>query len=77
MVPSWIEDFCEDVAAVRSSGRPALILHCAEDGILPIDATGRRFHRAFPEADYVEADGATHGLLWTHASEVDEAFVRA
>ncbi|GAB3567590.1 hypothetical protein GCM10027445_16100 [Amycolatopsis endophytica] len=31
------------------------------------------FHAAFPEADYVEIDGAPHGLLWTHADEVNTA----
>jgi non-heme chloroperoxidase len=80
VVPSWIEDFREDVEAVRASGKPALILHGTKDNILPIDASGRRFHQAFPEADYVEIDGAPHGLLWTHTGEVNEAlltFVRA
>ncbi|WP_026931329.1 alpha/beta fold hydrolase [Glycomyces tenuis] len=80
VVSSWIEDFREDVEAVRASGRPALILHGTKDDILPIDASGRRFHKAFPEADYVEVEGAPHGLLWTHTDEVNEAlltFVRA
>ncbi|MFI7669137.1 alpha/beta fold hydrolase [Nocardia sp. NPDC049526] len=76
VVSSWIEDFRDDVAAVRASGKPALILHGTKDNILPIDATGRPFHEAFPEADYVEVDGAPHGLLWTHAAEVNEALLR-
>ena len=73
VVPSWIEDFRADIEAVRAAGKPALILHGTADNILPIDATGRRFHTAFPEADYVEIDGAPHGLLWTHADEVNAA----
>ncbi|WP_433756234.1 alpha/beta fold hydrolase [Nocardia sp. CA-135398] len=76
VVSSWIEDFRDDVAAVRASGKPALILHGTSDNILPIDATGRPFHQAFPEADYVEVEGAPHGLLWTHAAEVNEALLR-
>ncbi|GAB3160963.1 bromoperoxidase [Myceligenerans halotolerans] len=75
VVPTWIEDFRDDVAAVRASGRPALILHGTKDNILPIDATGRPFHEALPEAEYVEVDGAPHGLLWTHAAEVNEALL--
>ncbi|GAB4084969.1 bromoperoxidase [Myceligenerans cantabricum] len=75
VVPTWIEDFRDDVAAVRASGKPALILHGTADNILPIDATGRPFHAALPEADYVEIDGAPHGLLWTHAAEVNEALL--
>ncbi|HEX7301476.1 alpha/beta hydrolase [Lentzea sp.] len=71
VVPSWIEDFTGDVAAVQASGKPALIAHGTADNILPIDATGRPFHAAFPEAEYVEIDGAPHGMLWTHAEEVN------
>ena len=75
MVPAWIEDFRADVEAVRAAEKPALILHGDKDNILPIDATGRRFHKAFPEADYIEIAGAPHGLLWTHAEEVNEALL--
>ncbi len=71
VVSSWIEDFTDDVAAVRASGKPALIAHGTEDNILPIDATGRPFHEAFPEAEYIEIEGAPHGMLWTHAEEVN------
>lgn len=73
VVPAWLEDFRGDVEAVRASAKPALILHGTKDNILPIDATARRFHKAFPEADYVEVEGAPHGLLWTHAEEVNAA----
>lgn len=77
VVPTWIEDFRKDVAAVRDSGgKPTLILHGTADNILPIDATGRRFHEAVPEAEYVEIDDAPHGLLWTHAAEVNEVLLR-
>ncbi|GAA2136133.1 alpha/beta hydrolase [Streptomyces synnematoformans] len=73
VVPAWIEDFRADVEAVRASGKPALILHGTADKILPIDATARRFRRGLPEAQYVEIEGAPHGLLWTHADEVNAA----
>ena len=71
VVPTWIEDFTADVAAVRASGIPTLIVHGTADRILPIDATGRPFHAAFPEAEYVEIEDAPHGMLWTHAAEVN------
>jgi non-heme chloroperoxidase len=80
VVSSWLEDFTADVAAVRASGKPALIAHGTSDNILPIDATGRPFHAAFPEAEYVEIEGAPHGMLWTHADEVNAVllpFIRA
>lgn len=73
VVPTWIEDFRGDVDAVRAAGKPTLILHGTKDNILPIDATARRFHEAVPDADYVEVEGAPHGLLWTHADEVNAA----
>ena len=73
VVSSWIEDFRADIEAVRASGKPVLILHGTADNILPIDATARRFRKALPDAVYVEVEGAPHGLLWTHAEEVNDA----
>ncbi|MCQ1954609.1 alpha/beta fold hydrolase [Arthrobacter sp. zg-Y238] len=75
VVPTWIEDFRADVDAVRESGKPVMILHGTADNILPIDATARRFRKLVPAADYVEIDGAPHGLLWTHAGEVNKALL--
>jgi pimeloyl-ACP methyl ester carboxylesterase len=71
VVPTWIEDFTEDVAAVAASGKPVLIAHGTKDNILPIDLTGRVFSKAVPQAEYVEIDGAPHGMLWTHDEEVN------
>jgi pimeloyl-ACP methyl ester carboxylesterase len=73
VVPSWIEDFRADVAAVAAAAKPTLILHGTKDNILPIDATARRFRKAVPHAEYVEVEGAPHGLLWTHTAEVNAA----
>ena len=75
VVSSWIEDFRADVEAVRATGKPTLILHGTADKILPIDATARRFRQVLPEAEYVEIDGAPHGLLWTHADEVTKVLL--
>lgn len=47
-------------------------MHGTSDNILPIDATGRRFTQALPAAEYVEIEGAPHGLLTTHTAEVNE-----
>lgn len=75
VVPTWLEDFRPDVEAVASSGLPTLILHGTADNILPIDATARRFKDLVPQATYVEVEDAPHGLLWTHADEVNEALL--
>jgi pimeloyl-ACP methyl ester carboxylesterase len=71
-VPTWVTDFRGDIPKIDV---PSLILHGTADNILPIDATARPFHRLLPSAEYVEIDGAPHGLLWTHAEEVNEALL--
>ncbi|MFC8432294.1 alpha/beta fold hydrolase [Streptomyces sp. NPDC057253] len=71
-VPTWITDFRADVAKIDV---PALILHGTADRILPIDSTGRPFHALLPSAEYVEIEGAPHGLLWTHHEEVTSALL--
>ena len=73
VVPAWLEDFRGDVEAVRAAGKPTLILHGTKDNILPINATARRFRALVPAADYVEIEDAPHGLLWTHADDVNSA----
>ncbi len=70
--PTWLTDFREDIPKIDV---PALIVHGTADNILPIDATGRRFAKALPSAEYLEIDGAPHGMLWTHAAEVNEALL--
>ncbi|WP_406636158.1 alpha/beta fold hydrolase [Pseudarthrobacter quantipunctorum] len=71
--PTWLTDFRDDIPKIDV---PALILHGTADNILPIDSTGRLFAKALPSAEYVEIEGAPHGLLWTHAAEVNEALLR-
>ena len=70
--PTWLTDFRGDIEKIDV---PALIVHGTADNILPIDATGRRFAKALPTATYVEIDGAPHGMLWTHAGEVNEVLL--
>ncbi|WP_431247204.1 alpha/beta fold hydrolase [Leifsonia xyli] len=69
---TWFTDFRADIEKIDV---PALILHGTADNILPIDATARPFHALLPQAEYVEVEGAPHGLLWTHAAEVTEALL--
>jgi peroxiredoxin len=69
---TWLTDFRQDIPKIDV---PALILHGTADNILPIDSTGRLFAKALPGAEYVEIEGAPHGLLWTHGAEVNEALL--
>jgi len=74
---TWPTDFRGDIPAIDV---PALIVHGTADNILPIDVTGRRFRELLPNATYIEIEGAPHGMLWTHAAEINEAllaFLRA
>jgi non-heme chloroperoxidase len=66
---SWPTDFRADIDAITV---PALIVHGTADKILPIEKTARRFAPLLPDATYAEIEGAPHGLLWTHADEVNE-----
>jgi non-heme chloroperoxidase len=71
-VSTWLTDFRPDITKIDV---PALILHGTADRILPIESTGRPFHRLVPAAEYVEIEGAPHGLLWTHGDEVTQALL--
>ncbi|WP_086848579.1 alpha/beta fold hydrolase [Amycolatopsis kentuckyensis] len=71
-VPTWLTDFRADLERIDV---PSLILHGTADRILPIDATAREFRRRLRGARYVEIDGAPHGLLLTHAAEVNAALI--
>jgi len=66
---TWPTDFRADIDAITV---PTLIVHGTADRILPIDKTGRKFAELLPDATYAEIEGAPHGLLWTHADEVNE-----
>lgn len=72
---TWPTDFRGDIPAITV---PTLIVHGTADNILPIDATARRFKNLAPASTpltYVEIEGAPHGLLRTHAAEVNEALL--
>lgn len=73
---TWTTDFRSDVKTIADYGMPVMILHGTHDRVLPIDATARPFHAMLPDADYVEIEGAPHGLLWTYSDEVNDALLR-
>ncbi|WP_043444392.1 alpha/beta fold hydrolase [Arthrobacter sp. L77] len=73
VVDSWLTDFRGDVGKITV---PALIVHGTDDRILPIDSTGREFTKRLPSAEYVEIEDAPHGMLWTHATEINEILLR-
>jgi non-heme chloroperoxidase len=69
---SWVEDFRKDVASINV---PTLVMQGDADRILPIAATGARTHEAIKGSQYVVLEGAPHGMLWTHADQVNKTLV--
>jgi len=70
--PTWIDDFRQDLAKFDV---PTLVMHGTADRILPIDATGRRTQQMITASQYVEVEGAPHGMLWTHADIVNRTLL--
>ena len=60
-------DFRPDCAAFTV---PTLIIHGTSDQTVPIDTSSRAAARLIPHAQLVEYEGAPHGLLATHKTEV-------
>jgi non-heme chloroperoxidase len=71
-VPAWLTDFRKDLPRVNV---PTLLLHGDQDRILPIAATARKTHEAVQGSELLVVKGAPHGLLWTHAAEVNAALL--
>ena len=67
-VDAWIEDFRPDLAR---NTVPTLILHGDADRILPADASFRRQVKMIKNARLVELKGGPHGVLWTHAEQIN------
>jgi non-heme chloroperoxidase len=72
-VDAWIEDFREDIS--RNSV-PTLLLHGDADRILPPDASSRRQAKLLKNVKFVELKGGPHGVLWTHAEQVNSELVK-
>ena len=72
-VATWHTDFRADLPKIDI---PVLVLHGTEDRILPIEACGARTHELIAGSEYVPIEGASHGLCWTHADEVNEQLLR-
>lgn len=71
-VDCWIEDFRQDIP---KNDVPTLLLHGDADRILPPDATSRRQAKMIKNVRYVELPGGPHGVLWTHADQINKELV--
>jgi non-heme chloroperoxidase len=69
---SWLTDFRNDLSQFKV---PMLVMHGDADRVLPISATGTRTHEAIKGSQMVVIEGAPHGLLATHADDVNKALI--
>src|ERR1700736_2774329 len=67
-VPTWHEDFREDVARIDI---PTLVIHGDADRMLPIGASGIGTHKAIKGSKLVVVEGGPHCITWTHAEQVN------
>ena len=71
-IPAWLTDFRDDLARIDV---PALVLHGDDDLILPIVSTALPLHDRMMGSRLVVVEGGAHGLIWTHAEEVNAELV--
>jgi non-heme chloroperoxidase len=72
-VDAWIEDFRKDI---DRNDIPTMIIHGDDDRILPAEVTSRRQAKMIKNVKFIEIKGASHGLTWTHAEEINTEFVK-
>jgi non-heme chloroperoxidase len=69
---SWLTDFRNELSQFKV---PTLVMHGDADRVLPISATATRTHEAIKGSQLVVIEGAPHGMLATHADEVNKALI--
>lgn len=72
-VPTWHEDFREDVAKIDV---PTLVIHGEADRIVPIAAAGQRTAKLIPGARLVTVKDGPHAVGWTHADELNAELLK-
>jgi pimeloyl-ACP methyl ester carboxylesterase len=69
---TWLTDFRNDLSQFKV---PTLVMHGDADRVLPILATATRTHEAVKGSQMVVIEGAPHGMLATHADEVNQTLI--
>lgn len=68
-VQSWLTDFREDLKSVDI---PVLVIHGNQDRIVPFESSGKNMPDFVKNCKLVEIEDGAHGLIWTHAKEVNQ-----
>jgi len=71
-VDAWLEDFRDDVKAIKV---PTIVIHGDKDQIVPFEASGARMPKLVPTAKLHVVKDGPHGVLWTHAVDVNKALL--
>lgn len=71
-VAAWLTDFRSDVSRIDV---PTLIIHGDADRILPIASTAIPLSKSIKGSRLVVVKGGPHGIIWTHAEEVNSALL--
>jgi non-heme chloroperoxidase len=71
-VNSWLTDFRADLPRIDV---PTLVMHGAEDRILPYAATAGRLPGLIADLRLVRIEEGPHNIAWTHADEVNSALL--
>jgi non-heme chloroperoxidase len=71
-VRTWYTDFRKDLPRIEV---PTLVIHGDADRILPIAISGIRTAKQIKGARLAVIEGGPHGLLWTHADQVNRELV--
>jgi non-heme chloroperoxidase len=71
-VSAWLTDFRSDLPRLNV---PILVIHGDADRVLPYDATAKLLPDKIKDCKLITLKGASHGILWTHAKEVNKALL--
>jgi non-heme chloroperoxidase len=71
-VDTWLTDFRPDL---RRFDVPTLVIHGADDRILPVRATAERLPGFIEDVRVVTLDCGPHNITWTHPQEVNAALL--
>ena len=69
---AWREDFRADLARITI---PVLVVQGSQDRVMPPGATGNRLSSLLSRARHVVIPDGPHAIIWTHADQVNQAFL--